>query len=63
MAETAATELSWVFRPGPSRPADILILAGAPVHAVDSADAGGSRLIVLQDGTRVRAERAEIVPE
>jgi hypothetical protein len=63
MAETAATELSWVFRPRPSRPADMLILAGVPVHAVDPADAGGSRLIVLQDGTRVRAERAEIVPE
>jgi hypothetical protein len=63
MTERAAAELSWVFRPRPSRPADILILAGAPVHGVDPADADGSRLIVLQDGARVRAERAEIVPE
>ncbi|MFI7022804.1 transposase [Micromonospora sp. NPDC049900] len=42
MTETAATELSWVFRPHPSRPADILILAGVPIHAVDPADAAGA---------------------
>jgi hypothetical protein len=62
MTEPAA-ELRWVFRPRPSRPANILILAGAPVHAFDPADANGNRLIVLRDGARVRAERAEIAPE
>ena len=53
MTESAAAELRWVFRPRPSRPADILILAGAPVHAVDPTDANGNRLIVLRDGARV----------
>lgn len=63
MAERAAAELSWDFRPHPSRPAHILTLAGAPVHSVNSAGADGGRLIVLQNGARVRAEREEIVPE
>jgi hypothetical protein len=52
-----------LFRPRASRPADIPILGGATIHGTGPADADGSRLVVLQDGTRVRAERAEVVSE
>jgi len=63
VTEPLAVVQTWLFRPRASRPADILILGGATIHGTGPADADDSRLVVLQDGTRVCAERAEVVSE
>ncbi|WP_328463508.1 hypothetical protein OHA21_38115 [Actinoplanes sp. NBC_00393] len=55
--------LSWVFRPAVNRPADIQTLAGASIFEVGHAGADGTALVVLRDGSRVRAQRSEIVME
>ena len=56
-------ELVWVFRPDQTRSADIQALAGVPVHATGPAGADGASEVVLRDGSRLRAMRAEIVAE
>ena len=56
-------ELRWVFRPEHDRPARIQALAGAPIHASGPVCADGRKGVVLGDGTRVRAQAAEIVAE
>ena len=58
-----AGELTWIFRPEASRPEPVQALAGRAVHATGPVHADGEIDIVLQDGTRVRARPAEIVPE
>jgi hypothetical protein len=55
--------LSWVFRPAEDRPADIQTLAGGPIFEVGQAGADGTAFVVLRDGSRVRAQRSEIVTE
>jgi hypothetical protein len=63
VTQSRAAEQGWIFRPRPSRPADVVALSGARVHGAGAVDTDGTREIVLQDGTRVRADRAEVVIE
>jgi len=58
-----AAELTWVFRPEPTRPAPIRALAGRLVHGIGQVDPDGETDIVLRDGTHLRATRAEVVAE
>lgn len=63
MAGGRATDQRWVFRPRDSREAEIVALSGAGIHGAGAAGPDGTRELVLQDGTRVRADRTEIVSE
>ncbi len=57
-------EIAYVFRPLPARPDEVQALAGLPVHATRRAVTGGDVLdVVLQNGSRVQASRAELVAE
>jgi hypothetical protein len=58
-----ARDLVWVFRPDASRPAEVRALAGVPVHDPGRVGPDGAAEVVLRDGSRVRATRAEIVAE
>jgi hypothetical protein len=58
-----AAELRWILRPATTRPARVRALAGQPVHAVGPVGPDGETEVVLGDGTRVHATRAEIVAE
>lgn len=63
VAENRVAAHEWVFKPLRTRPADILALSNARIHGVGTYDASGTCVLVLADGTRVRAQRAEIVAE
>jgi len=58
-----AAELTWIFRPEASRPAQIQALNGKSVHATGLVGPDGETEIVLGDGTRGRAKLVEIVAE
>jgi hypothetical protein len=55
--------LGWTFRPGQTRPADVLALAGSRIYGTGPVGGDGRSEIVLQDGTRVSATATEIVAE
>jgi hypothetical protein len=63
VAQRAAAELGWVFRPEDTRSAHIRALAGIPVHATGPVAEDGTRELVLGNGARVRATPTEIVAE
>jgi hypothetical protein len=56
-------ELTWVFRPGATRSAQVRALAGRPIHATGPVGPDGEAEVVLNDGTQLRATAAEIVAE
>jgi hypothetical protein len=58
-----AAELTWVFRPRATRPAQVRALAGWPVHATGPVGLDGEAEVILGDGTHLRAAQAEIVAE
>jgi len=55
--------VGWTFRPGQTRPADVLALAGSRIYGTGPVGDDGRSEIVLQDGTRVTATATEIVAE
>lgn len=63
MVGSKVTDQKWVFRPRGSREAEIAALSGAGIHGAGAVGPDGTRELVLQDGTRVRADRTEVVSE
>jgi hypothetical protein len=57
------TELCWVFRPGPDRPADVRALTGATVLFAPAPALDGTVEAVLANGCHVLAHHGEIVAE
>ncbi len=56
-------ELTWIFRPAPTRPAPVQALGGRPIYATGRASRDGEAEMVLGDGTHLCASTAEIVAE
>lgn len=63
VAGSKVADRKWVFRPRDSRDAEITALSGVGIHGAGAVGPDGTRELVLQDGTRVRADRTEVVSE
>ncbi|GIF77149.1 hypothetical protein [Asanoa siamensis] len=62
-ANTAPSEVRWVYRPPRNRRSPESRLSGAPVFGVSAADEAGLVDVILTDGTRLTAPAGDVVAE